>query len=226
MVAFYVPIGLSVVTPPSITYLGVATSTATTGTTFTFSGVSFGPARGDRTIIIGAGVRDTNISSLTIGGLTGQIASGSKITNPSPNSFCSAIYAAQPTGTSGNIVMTVPNSINMPSIEVYAVYGLLSTISVDGSSATRQVNTTSASVNVSVNGIVVAYGMQDNIGTTPTFSYSGVTKDDQTRYSNNFGYVTSGSRGPALTAITPLSVSVTTSQTGSFSTYLSLASYR
>ncbi len=97
----------------TITYISLASSGNTTSASFTFSSVNFGAEYPGRRIVIVVGntvvgASNSNISSLTIGGVTAtQIGT---TTVSAGNTLQAAIYVATvPTGTSGNVVVNVPS---------------------------------------------------------------------------------------------------------------------
>lgn len=94
----------------------------TSGTTQTFSNESFGGAQTDRLIIavVGWGLAGaTDLQSATIGGIAATIA----VQNDGSNVGQAIIYAAVPTGTSGNIALTWVGSVSRSSIAVYRLTG-------------------------------------------------------------------------------------------------------
>lgn len=211
---------------PSLTFLGTITDSGIPSSPWTISGVNFGTPRSDRVIILGVGTATDTVTSVTIGGVSASLAAGSRLSGASPFPLTMGIYsAAVPSGTSGNIVMTASGSsptFGNPAFSVYAAYGLLSATSVDGDASLGSGGTNSGSVNVPVNGFAIACALETLNSNVPSFTWSGVARDDQIHYANS--NYTCGSMGPANSAFSPLSISVTPSD-GS-RPFLSMASYR
>lgn len=92
------------------------------GTTRTFTAANFGAAQADRLIIaiVGWGLGGaTDLQSATIGGVAATIA----IQNDGSNVGQAIIYAAVPTGTSGDIALTWVGSVSRSSVAVYRLTG-------------------------------------------------------------------------------------------------------
>ena len=118
---------------PYAVYLGTTVDTAPATTTITFSSVDLGRASSDRLIVIAALNRDTGsladtFSTVTING----VSATQVVATTNGGSLGVTIYSARvPTGTSGDVVLTVGDNVDHVYISVYALYGLRSPTAVD-----------------------------------------------------------------------------------------------
>jgi hypothetical protein len=109
------------------TYLTAAASD-TNGTEFTFSGLNFGTAAADRTLVVGfVGVAApaAAVVSVTIGGVAATQVVGTSLTQPDAGIW----RAAVPTGTSGNVVVTYATSATRVGVALWSVYGTIASAS-------------------------------------------------------------------------------------------------
>jgi hypothetical protein len=93
--------------PLEASFTASAVSATDTSSPLTFSGVALGVAAADRRIIVVASVStstsSSSISGVTVGGQTGvQLVAGDN-----NNRFCSIFTALVPTGTTGDIVVSI-----------------------------------------------------------------------------------------------------------------------
>lgn len=192
MVAFYVPIGLmGGATPATISFESYS-HVVDTGNTHTHSGLSFGPARADRFLIISLTYNANNITTLsnvTIGGVAATIIV--KAYRTTPTSVSSEIWGAPvPTGTSGSVVLTVNTSGNLwnSSVGLYAATDLLSTTATTttGGNDTSSLGTLSMSIPVQSGGIVVAAAFLSS-GNATSSTWTGITKTFLDPMKNNLG---------------------------------------
>jgi len=105
-----------------------ASRTFTSGASFTKSGVDFGTADASRVIVAALAVELSStktITAVTIGGVTATKAVSGGV--DADNTYA-IWYAAVPTGTSGNIVVTTTSGSSFMHLYAYAVYGLPGTI--------------------------------------------------------------------------------------------------
>jgi hypothetical protein len=98
------------------------------GTSFTKAGVDFGTADASRVIVAALAVELSSaktITAVTIGGVTATkaVSGGVDLDNT-----YAIWYAAVPTGTSGDIVVTTTSGSSFMHLYAYAVYGLPGTI--------------------------------------------------------------------------------------------------
>ena len=189
----------------------LATITTSTGTTTrTFASADLGAAASDRLVIVTvAGTRSTSmtISSATINGVSATIIAQATKGGNSVNPTCAIIAATVPTGTSGDIVITLDVSPSTLRISTYRASGL--------SSSTVHATTTDASgsdtldVNVPTQGLVVAVSGQVSVGSS---TWSGIT--ERTEASVNSMLHSFADSNGLLSASTPLAISASGGSTG------------
>jgi|GEM_PF-5398456 len=131
-----------------------ATRTGSTGTTSTVSGASFGTAAADRVLVVayGAGA-NTDPSACTIGGVSATLTN---ITGAGIG-IASAVV---PTGTSGNIVFTLPSSDTVFTNGVVALSGAANATPSD----TIAVIAGSGNIDVGAGGSLVAFSFASGAG--------------------------------------------------------------
>ncbi len=147
--------------------------TATTGTTFTRTGLNFGANVAGRVIIVTAGVASTvpqQISSVTIGGTTATRARD--CTSGSAGTEGCGIYYAVVSGTTGQTIV-VTYTASVAPLFSYAAYRLIANSSIPTGGTTNLSLVTSVSVNVVPGGSVFVAGRIVS-GTGAAFVYSGV----------------------------------------------------
>lgn len=148
-------------------YAGGNTSS---GTSFTFSSVSFGVANATRIIAVYIAYGNNNavfVTGVSIGGVAATLSAGSK--TPDGAIHGEFWYAAVPSGTSGSIVVTCGATQLRMNIASWAVYnGIVATGYNDTSSPF------SVSANVPDRGVVLA-GVYNEQASTYTFT--GVDED-------------------------------------------------
>lgn len=142
---------------PPITPTFITTVASTSGlTTYTFSTVSFGTANVNRWIIFGfaaeaAGAR--TLSSVTIGGVSASTTFNSFT---GTGTVCSGIaWALVPTGTTGDIVVTLSGAALRCGGGVYSA-SLTTSTPVDGGSNSGTNTSTSVTVTCEAGGIIIA----------------------------------------------------------------------
>lgn len=139
MVAFFVPVPLGSVIVPSYAFQATTTAIAS-GSTYTYSSHAIGVAAANRLVIVGAhslqSAGSRTISSVTIGGISATVVSGTTFTTTTASGdYDSAFYAASvPTGTTATIVVTMSASVagGGGGVSVWAAYDLTSSTAVDG----------------------------------------------------------------------------------------------
>lgn len=187
---------------PAIAYLQSATIDS--GTTYTFSAQNLGVAAADRRIIVAGTVRVTSVrtvDSVTIGGVAASVVVTQIDSTPRSRVFIA--IADVPTGTSGDIVVTLSGAGTEMRLHAWRATGLSSNTPTATQSATN-VNDPSANINVAADGICVAAAMNTN---ATTCSISGVTQDNDGMVNGQHCSV-AGSLNPA-SAQTPLAVAAT-----------------
>lgn len=192
--------------------LSMAFVTGTTGSgsgtaTVTFSGISFGTAASTRMVVATFGMALTSlgstITSVTIGGITATQAA--YIENTGQAGASAIFYAAVPTGTTGNIVITASSVLGAVQLGVYRLSGLNSntpvntcTVQFTGSSLTN------CNTNVSANGFLIAQNT-NLLGATSVLA--GVTVDINSTPPGGQNF-SAGSFTEGNSAETPRTVSV------------------
>jgi hypothetical protein len=147
-------------------------SAITTPTTFT--NVGFGQEGPTRKIVVVAHVFSNStgrvVSGITVGGVAAQqIVSSGAVSYASVDIF----LADLPTGTSGDIVVSVSASYDSVGIGVYSLAtGYPSAVSVDGTSGSGGGLSLSTTVNTASGGVVISGGTSANA----TVSWSGATE--------------------------------------------------
>ena len=145
--------------------------------TYNFSSVSFGVPSASRQIIVGTcGVIGSGqtISSVTIGGVSAtQVVQASNGGQP-----CGLFIANVPTGTSGTVSVTFSTTMGRAHIGVWRMVAANSAAAEDtislglGSSGSQ-----SGTIDVSANGVIIAYGIGNNTG---NHGWTGVNEDFDT----------------------------------------------
>ncbi|MDG4902782.1 MULTISPECIES: Ig domain-containing protein [unclassified Mesorhizobium] len=185
--------------------------------TFTLTGVNFGPATGRSAIAIvatGAGVSHS-VDAMTIGG---DAASGQKTINDRS----AAIYFADPSGTSGDVDVTV-SAINIfVEFTVFALYGVDASIFdsdslVDSSGSNDSFN---VSLDTDANGIVLA-ALCANVKTVDV-TWTGLT--EMTDF-DPAGAANERSSTAALMDSTSTTLSVTADTSGTTGAALAVVSF-
>lgn len=159
------------VTGPAFTDSGTSVGAATT---HTVAGRSFGAA--DATRIIAASIAwvDTSFGGSTLNSVTiGGVSATRAIRSAAAGNFNNAEiwYAAVPTGTTGDVVLTFSNgSVSRVSVGVYSLINLVS-----GTPSHTGTGTTTASISVVNGDFVVAVGCRTN--DSVDYTLSNVTID-------------------------------------------------
>lgn len=163
-------------TPISVALGGSAVSTAD-ASSYTFSAVGIGTASSDRTVIVAAFSRNSgstaSISSVTVGGSAATKQSSANYNVAGGSSVCGLYTIPYPTGTTADIVVTLPSSYARAGVAAYAVYGLASVVPSATASAT---NATTLNLNTNVTAGSVCIGA---VYTNPNGSatWTGLTED-------------------------------------------------
>lgn len=163
-------------TPISVALGGSAVSTAD-ASSYTFSAVGIGTASSDRTVIVAAFARNSgstaSISSVTVGGLSATQQSSANYNVAGGSSVCGLYTIPYPTGTTDDVVVTLPGTYARAGVAVYAVYGL---VSVTPSATASATNATTLNLNTNVTAGSVCIGA---VYTNPNGSatWTGLTED-------------------------------------------------
>lgn len=158
----------------TLDFLQSATDTADLAT-YTFASQNFGAAASDRYIIVTIMARksgaSTTITGVTIGGVTATEVV--QRTNNVTNSDIAGIFiAAVPTGTSGDVVVTLGATMVRCAIGLYATTGLSSATPYDSDSSVA--SPPSVSLDVPVNGFIIGAGLT---AASTTATLTGITED-------------------------------------------------
>jgi hypothetical protein len=128
------PAGGATVTAPPVTRTFVGSTTNHSDLAeYTFSGAAISTAAADRRVLVmvmGSGGTNPIANSMTIGGVGATKVVESNDTGGN-NRYCAIFIAAVPTGTTGDIVVTIDQTTGNCQINVYAVYGLQSETAID-----------------------------------------------------------------------------------------------
>lgn len=165
--------------PFSLTEVDNAVSTADT-TTYTFSNRSFGSAAPNRYIIVGFGVGSSadTLSSVTIGGVTASEVV-SNTAGGDDNSHAYLYIAAVPTGTTGDIVITLGGEQQRMGIVVWRLTTTNPTATDTGGDNSTAVDgylTDNLTIPTDGAGIGWAWGA-GTIGAARTWTWIGLTED-------------------------------------------------
>jgi hypothetical protein len=135
--------------------------TMTSGTSFTKTGVDFGPADASRIVAVALAVESAGsktITAVTIGGVTATKA----VSGGSPDNSFAIWYAAVPTGTSGNVVVTTSSGSSFMFLFAYALYGLASVADTDKQTRVSGGLTYSVTIDVPDDSAAIALWFADN----------------------------------------------------------------
>jgi hypothetical protein len=185
--------------------------------TKTFTSVNFGTAADDRLVFVnlarfGTGFgSDAGAATVTIGGVAATKAV--EIADTSDTFDNEWWWAAVPTGTSGNVVVTFANtetSGNVIDIIAYAVTGADTTTPVDDtltdfSDSDNPISLT-GTIDVSAGGAVLAAGWGGVSAGSPTYAWTGAVEDVDAAVSSAYGRsaaseaIPAGASGRTITA--------------------------
>ena len=191
---------------PSVSFAYLQTSSDndnTAVTSKTFSAVNFGADIANRYVIITLGVfRQAALSSITIGGETATMI-GSEANADGASEFYS-IWYAQPSGTSGDIVVTLASSATLQlAISTYRFISNDIATSQFGASSNNSGGTTAISLTAVGPGSLILWsgGNANQSAGTPTFTnITGVQDDVRDVRSNEWMNACSGTADAAGSA--------------------------
>ena len=178
-----------------------------TGAAFNFTGLNFGTADPDRYLVACitwqasvAGV----VTACTIGGVAATQVVQSSLTTGNRGS---AIFIAKvPTGASGTVSISLSDNAGNAAVAVYSVIGIPSAAAA--SSASSISGNPTASLNVAINGVVIAVAVA-GAGSPPSASWSGLTEDCDNNYGTSNFQCRSSASQKFTTAQVGLSVTCT-----------------
>lgn len=142
------------------------------GATETFSGLNFGTDDASRVIIVAFGWASSgnfSVSSVTIGGVTATAA----VVQGNGTGIIEAIYYAQPSGTSGDVVVTMSAAGRQLSLAVYRG-GVSSVAPASANSVQANGATETVAVSAKAGGFWVMSARHAVGGVTISDSYNGV----------------------------------------------------
>lgn len=164
-------------TPFSITQ--TATASTTTGSTpVVFAGLSIGAADTTRIVAVSIchGPNNGTFTSLTIGGVTATLATGSK-QNSTGGVSAEIWYAAVPTGTTATVQYDQLAGVDTRHfISVYRIAGTTASFSAGGGAASLSVTSLAASVSIPVGGGALA-GCMTHSATSGSGTPTNLTLD-------------------------------------------------
>lgn len=189
---------------PAMTYVTATTSTTDTST-YTFSAVSIGAEASNRKVIVVFALNASpavSFSSATIGG----VSATSIVTAASGFSLCGIIIADVPTGTTGDVVITLSGTALRCGIAVYRVVDLnSSTAHATTTDTTASAGVLSATLNVPANGFAV--GVTINGAPAAVTWSAGLTEDSDNTIETQI--VVSSASASVVAAQTPMTVTCT-----------------
>jgi len=153
------------------------TADAANASVYTFTAQNLGAAASDRRIIVSFGARAVggtamSVSSITVGGISATI--NAQTANTSADVCLVATATAHvPTGTSGDIVVTVSRSCVRAGITVYSASGLTSEVASDSDTSTA-VSPATSSVTIPSGGFMVGFAVSSGASAA---TWSGLTED-------------------------------------------------
>lgn len=204
LVSLLLPVGFC--HAQTFAYLGSPTPSTADLTTYTFSSQSLGDAAGDRHIIVGVHSRSGSnhtVSSVTVQGIAGTIVA-QQSNNTSSSSTAAIAIVAVPTGTTGDVVVTLSTGAVRCGVSLWRATGLASTTPVDVDSSTASNPTATLDT-----GDGFAVGVANQFGTI-TFSWTGLTEDLDVQVESN----TTFSSASATTTEGTLAITATPSAAG------------
>lgn len=188
-------------------FLDHAEQTAT-ASSFSFTGLSFGAADGDRYLVAcltwQASSDGVAITGCTIGGVTASQIVQSVL---SPGRRGTAIFIAKVlTGSSVDVSFNLSGNAANASVALYSITGIPSAAAV--SSATSTTNAPSTSLNIAQNGFALAVATGAGPGTASA-SWVGLTEDCDNNFGSGNGQCRSSASQKFSAAQTSLSVTCT-----------------
>lgn len=168
----------------TITYL-TRDNSVTAGASFTFSSKSLGDVSRDRYIIVGIGTRKGGttgtISSVTVGGITATIITQVANTAGGNNVTEGVAIAHVPTGTTGDVVVTMSEAFLRMGIGMWRATGIASMTPVDF--GTSVANDPTYAIDMTANGgFAIGHGYLTGAGTT---AWTGLTEDFDVNFNAN-----------------------------------------
>ena len=189
----------------AVVAIGTVVSAVDTNTrsAYTFSGIALGAADAGRVIVVGTssgGGSASTVSGLTVGGVSAVEAV--ELQHQGDANYRSSLWVAEvPTGTTGDVVVTMSGSTGDCGIIVWPTTGADSSPHATASDATDAGGLT-VDLNVEADGAIFAYSACD---AGPGWSWTGVTEDIDEIIDS--GWYQSGASAEFESASTPQTVS-------------------
>lgn len=159
-------------------FLQQATDTANR-TIYTFASQNLGTADADRYIIVGIQSRLSagphTVSSVTVGGVS---ATPVVTADRGTNSRGSIYIAAVPTGTTGDVVVTLSTGILRCGIALWRAVGIDSATPTDTETSVAETNDPAGSIDVPAGGFAVGVGLTNALTTA---TWTGLNEDSDTQ---------------------------------------------
>jgi hypothetical protein len=168
------------VTPAAVELTDSPVSTSDL-TAYTFAGAALGAASGDRVIIVGVGggAQTRTVSTLTVAGVSATFI----VRAAGANETAELWYAAVPTGTTGDVVVTWSGAQDGCGAAVWKMTG--ATAAPHASGSDNDSDPGSVSINIPASGVAVGYVFQRN--NTSTYTWANLTEDvDETVEASTF----------------------------------------
>lgn len=170
-----------------------STNNTANQTTYTFSTQNLGTAAADRYIaVVASGAVTTgtgSVASVTVQGISATQAV-SKVQAVNVANVISIWLVAVPTGTTGDVVITMGSGSQRCAIALYSCVGLGSATAYDTATddtATGTNPVASSTIDCEANGFIIAASMINNAATTSSNAWTGVTEDyEQVLESNSW----------------------------------------
>lgn len=162
--------------PPTISYRASAID-GVPAATFTFASLDIGTAATNRFVVVGVGTRHNTsetISGVTIAGGSATLLASQNTSVGAENNIAALYGALVPSGSTGDVVVTLSGSIAMIGVGVWAAYGLASV--TPAVTATSVANPAVLDVNVNTGDIIIAMSSTGGSGVFATSTWSGVTE--------------------------------------------------
>tara|TARA_Y100000114_G_scaffold149162_1_gene162984 strand:- start:121 stop:774 length:654 start_codon:yes stop_codon:yes gene_type:complete len=173
----FIPILGGGTVPVDVNFRATAVSTSNLAT-YTFTSQALGPASPSRRILVAAkyltGGSAVAVNSVTVGGVTCTLPAGLSVSATTAGIRMG--IAKVPTGTTGNVVVTLAASVNNCGIGVWSLDNLLSPTPFDTSAVSANASTLPfMSLDTNAGGAAVYASIATN--NTRTFSWSNPTEN-------------------------------------------------
>lgn len=194
-------------------------STGGFGSSYTATGILFGPAAANRRMIVCFACRDEEILSATIGGVPATIHGSQLAKNTTPRMNTAIFSAIVPTGASGDIVVTFGSAAgDWLEMEIYSLLGDSGHVDTQTSNGEFVPSVTMPTTS---GGYRLA-SFASILGGTPTITWTGIDNDgyrETVVQADSFAFAdgvadTGGTVSIEETGTSPLRTTLTVSQFG------------